>query len=187
MGRNPQFTKEDLFHATKTLILEVGYEGFTISKLADDLSVSRAAVYKHYTNKNELLMDFMIQKMKESTEHIKQIDRTNNASEQLLDLLERIYDFSDLHQILGLQQMIPNESDQIIQKKQHLSSMHKDLYSPLVDVIITGKKQNFITQRFSNEFILSMIFQMIDVPKSPNLSTEQFIQQVYDFLLNGIK
>ena len=46
MGRDRKFSTLDLFLESKKLVLAVGYEGFTIARLAESLEVSRAAIYK---------------------------------------------------------------------------------------------------------------------------------------------
>ncbi|EKU43691.1 TetR family transcriptional regulator [Lysinibacillus fusiformis ZB2] len=47
MGRDKKFSEQDLWHHTHQLLLSVGYQGFTMSLLAQSIGVSRAAIYKH--------------------------------------------------------------------------------------------------------------------------------------------
>lgn len=57
MARERKFTRDDLYETTKYMLLENGYEGFTFSKLAEKLNVSRGAIYKYFNNKDELITD----------------------------------------------------------------------------------------------------------------------------------
>ncbi len=90
MGRNRIFSKMDLYIATKEQILQVGYDGFTISHLAGVLGVSRAAIYKQYVNKDELLIDFMLFEMQQSIEDLQKVRQDGTFEQQLEDLLNRM-------------------------------------------------------------------------------------------------
>lgn len=74
MARERKFSKDDLFRNVKHILLQHGYEGFTISLLADMLEVSRGALYKYYVNKNELITQFMIYEMEQFIGELKQIN-----------------------------------------------------------------------------------------------------------------
>ena len=72
MARERKFSTDDLFQASKQLLLQHGYEGFTFSLLADQFDVCRA-LYKYYENKEELITDFMIYEMGKFLFELKEI------------------------------------------------------------------------------------------------------------------
>ncbi|RIJ63094.1 TetR/AcrR family transcriptional regulator [Rummeliibacillus sp. POC4] len=186
MGRDRKFSTIDLFIATKKQILQVGYDGFTISHLAETLEVSRAAIYKQYINKDELLIDFMLYEMDKSVGDLKQVRREGTFEQQLEDLLNRMAHFNELHQILGMVSLIQDVSEEIIRKKAKLSSMHKDLYEPLLRIVTNGKREKNIDPSIPDSLVLGFIFQTIDIPKQPNLSTEEQLQYIKQLILHGV-
>lgn len=186
MGRDRKFSTIDLFIATKKQILQVGYDGFTISHLAETLEVSRAAIYKQYINKDELLIDFMLYEMEKSVGDLKQVRKEGSFEQQLEDLLNRMAHFNELHQILGMVSLIQDVSEGILQKKGKLSSMHKDLYEPLLRIVTNGKREKNIDPSIPDSLVLGFIFQTIDIPKQPNLSTEAQLQYIKRLILHGV-
>lgn len=186
MGRDKKFSTQDLWQATHELIVETGYQGFSMSLLATKLHVSRAAIYKHYPNKEELLIEFMVEKMRYSVTLLSEIDFTQRFEEQLRDLLERMFQLKDLHQILGMASTIEDVSPIITEKKQILSTMHHKLYAPLNQLIDEGKKQGFIAPSRNNFLLLGFIFQTIDIPNHAGLPLDTFIAEIQDLILHGI-
>ncbi len=90
MGRDRKFSKTDLFISTREQILQNGYDGSTISHLAQAIGVSRAAIYKLYLNKDELLIDFMLYEMESSIEELQKVRLDGTFEQQLEDLLNRM-------------------------------------------------------------------------------------------------
>ncbi len=186
MGRDRKFSKTDLFIATKKQILQVGYDGFRISHLAEALEVSRAAIYKQYVNKDELLIDFMLFEMEKSITDLQKVRQDGTFEQQLEDLLLRMSHFNEVHQLLGMTSLIQNISEEIIRKKEQLASMHKDLYAPLIRIVTNGKKENYIASHLPDFLIMAFIFQTIDIPSQQNLSKAEQLQYIKQLILHGV-
>ncbi|WP_102693268.1 TetR/AcrR family transcriptional regulator [Rummeliibacillus pycnus] len=186
MGRDRKFSKIDLFVATKEQILLVGYDGFTISHLAGTLEVSRAAIYKQYTNKDELLIDFMLYEMEQCISDLQKVRQDGTFEQQLEDLLNRMSNFNEVHQILGMASLIQNVSEEVIQKKKQLSSMHGDLYAPLLRIVAKGKTEDYIASDMPEALVLAFIFQTIDIPRQQNLTNDELLQYIKRLILHGV-
>lgn len=186
MGRAKKFTDEQLWEATKGLLLEVGYDAFTISLLAEKMAVSRAVIYKYYPNKEELILQFMLIKMEESVALLSAIDCTQSFLDMFRDMLKRIFYMKDLHEILGLAYKISNVNELIVEKKAKLSAMHHEMYKPLRCLIAKGKEENLIGQEKDDFLVLGFIFSAINIPNHSNLPEEQFLHELENLLLNGI-
>ncbi|MFB6802390.1 TetR/AcrR family transcriptional regulator [Peribacillus butanolivorans] len=146
----------DLFLGTKKLIIQTGYEGFTIGQLATQLDVTRSAIYKYYQNKDELLLDFMVEEMKNTLASFSSLSEFLPFLEKINLLLQKIFTHKDLHLILGIQDVIPTKGDpQLEAKKNHLSLMHRELYKPLIHVVQQGKIEGFIEMDMPNELLLN--------------------------------
>lgn len=187
MGRDRKFNSVDLFLCTKKLILQIGYEGFTIGQLAKMLDVSRAAIYKYYQNKDELLMDFMLEEMNNVLISFKSIPEEQTFLEKIDLLLQKIFMYKDLHLILGMQEIIPTKNAPDLEiKKQKLSHMHKELYMPLVQIIQQGKKEGFIDMEIPNELLIGFIFQSISIPNHSGLEDGKLMDYTKNLILKGI-
>ncbi len=186
MGREKKFSEQQLWQVTHDLILEKGYQGFTMSIVASRLDVSRAAIYKQYPNKEELIGAFMIHEMKRSVDLLQGVDRTQSFEHQLRDLLTRMFSIKDLHHILGLASTIEDVSDVVTKQKEQLSSMHHGLYEPLLSLIQLGKAEKLIDESQNDFILLGFIFQSIDIPNYAKMSDEDFLNSVQNLLLNGL-
>lgn len=188
MGRDRKFSTLDLFLATKQLVLAVGYDGFTIARLAESIGVSRAAIYKYYTNKEELIMDFMLHEMDKTITDFLLISPTAPYMEQLDALLRSIFRSKDLHLLLGMAEMIPSDNQPSIQKKKDkLSAMHRDMYGPLMRIVQQGKAEGLVDINIPNELVLGFIFQSINIPNHSQLDEVQFYQYTKLLILNGVR
>ena len=188
MGRDRKFSTLDLFIETKKLVLVVGYEGFTIARLAEALDVSRAAIYKYYTNKDELLMDFMLHEMEKAVKDLISIPQELPYLEQLDALLRSIFRYKDLHLLLGLTEMIPTAKKPVLQeKKEQLLAMHHNMYDPLMRMVEKGKEENYVDPAIPNDLVLAFIFQSINIPNYSQLEESQFYHFTKLLILNGVR
>jgi AcrR family transcriptional regulator len=187
MGRDRRFDEADIFLYTKRLIIKTGYEGFTIGQLAAQLNVSRAAIYKYYQNKDELLLDFMLGEMKKTVESFSSIPKELPFLEKIELLLKKIMEYKDLHLILGMQEVISTKDAPLLEgKKQQLSGMHLELYMPLIHLVQQGKIEGYIEMDMPNELILGFIFQSISIPNHSGLNAETVFVFTKKLILNGI-
>lgn len=187
MGRDRKFNTVDLFLCTKKMIIQTGYEGFTIGQLAKQLNVTRAAIYKYYQNKDELLLDFMVEEMKNALASFSSLSKSLPFLEKINLLLQQIFTYKDLHMILGIQDVIPTKGNpQLEAKKEQLSHMHHELYKPLIHVVQQGKLEGYIAMDMPNELLLGFIFQSISIPNHSGMNAEQLLLFTKKLILNGI-
>src|SRR3954467_12938294 len=106
MARERKFNTVELFHEAKLLLLQHGYDGFTFSLLADRMDVSRAALYKYYENKEELIIDFMIYEMEEFLHDLKKIEELKGFEHQFDFLMELIFKKTEVHHLIEAAQQV---------------------------------------------------------------------------------
>jgi len=187
MARERKFTRESLFEATKELLLELGFEGFTFSQLAERLNVSRSALYKYYQNKDELVMDYMLYHMHQFMEDLKDIETYNGFTAQFNHLIRLMYRHSRIHQILKTSQYIPaNANTKMKESKERLDRMHDDMYTQLQGFIERGRKEKILKPDIPADLILVFIFQLVEIPNRSNISREEWIEQVTRILSHGM-
>lgn len=186
MGREKKFSRIELWDATRELILEVGYIGCTFSLLAEHLDISRAAIYKQFHTREDLIIEYMVYEMEYSIDLLQSIDATGDFETQLDDLLRKMYSMKDVHRALGFATAIPSTTENVKEQKQKLSRMHRDLYAPLVRIIDKGKEEGKIAPNRSSTILLGFIFQTIDVPNFERLTSEGLVQEMKSFILYGL-
>lgn len=187
MARERKFSTDDIFNETKKLLLEHGYEGYNIGQLAEKLNVSRAAIYKYYTNKDELIVDFMLHDMNEMMVAFNSIDQYTTFEEQLNSVLNTIFDSKDLHQILAFAHLINAKDNEIIANKlEKLNKLHLEMYKPLMGLIAKGKKEELIHQDLSDSVMISFIFQSIQIPNHTNEPNDKLLQSIRKLIVNGL-
>lgn len=187
MTRERKFSTQEIFKATNLLLLRYGYEGFTFSLLAESLDVSRAAIYKYYTNKEELIIDYMVYEMTKMLIDLQKIDQSTTFIAQLNELITLIFMYKDIHQILGMVHQFKESSSTIImEKKEQLGKLHLDMYRYLEGLMIQGKKDKFLRETLSNDVILGCIFQSIAIPNHRGIPEQEWIQSIKDVVCYGI-
>ncbi|WP_455661055.1 TetR/AcrR family transcriptional regulator [Pradoshia sp.] len=187
MARVRKFSSSEIFSETKKLLLSNGYNGFTIRLLADALDVSRAAIYKYYTNKDELIMDFMIHEMSILIGDLKEIDQTARFEVQMDNLLACIFKMKNLHEILGIASIISDSGNgQVARKKERLEELHKSMYRPMERMIALGKDEGVLSDHLPDALILGFIFQSIAIPNHMNLPEKDFRKLIIEMICTGI-
>jgi len=187
LARERKFTAEEIFHETERLLLEVGYEGYNISLLAEALNVSRAAIYKYYTNKEELVVDFMLQHILRMIEAFGKVDNTQPFQDQLEEVLDIVLASKDLHRILSIAHVVDTRgNEEIAGKLVRLSELHREMYIPLYAMVNKGKSEGILNEDIPNELMIAFIFQSIDLPNHMQIPEETFIQSVKQLVRTGI-
>ncbi|WP_066148308.1 TetR/AcrR family transcriptional regulator [Haladaptatus sp. R4] len=69
--------KEEIMRATYRVFRTEGYAGLSISKIADEVGVSKSALYNHYSGKDELLVAFLEYVMDKYSDEIQHSDTEN--------------------------------------------------------------------------------------------------------------
>ncbi|SFB13936.1 transcriptional regulator, TetR family [Lentibacillus halodurans] len=187
MARDRKFTKDSLFQATKDILLNHGYEGFTFSILAERLNVSRGALYKYYANKDELVMDYMLYHMHQFMEDLRGIQEYNDFTAQFNFVIHLMYKHSKIHQILKASQHIPAKTNlKTKTSKERLDHMHHDMYTQLQELIEQGRKEKILKPDIPDELILVLIFQLVEIPNLSGVTREEWVEKVTEILSHGM-
>lgn len=187
LARERKFSTTEIFRETERLLLTVGYDGYTISLLAEALNVSRAAIYKYYTNKEELVVDFMLEQMGKMIRQFALIDSTQSFAVQLDEVLDIILESKDIHRIFSMAHVINTKGkEDIANKMDRLNELHKEMYTPLQVMVNKGKEEGLLKESIPNALILAFIFQSIDLPNHMNIPEEQFLQSIKTLVCSGI-
>ncbi|KAA9016955.1 TetR/AcrR family transcriptional regulator [Niallia endozanthoxylica] len=187
MARERKFSKEELFHETKELLLLHGYEGFSFSVLADHLHVSRGTIYKYYDNKEELVTSLMIHEMNQFLSDLKEIEQYPGFDAQFDFLLEVILKKREIHRFIGINAQIPIGTNESVKKnKEVLDKLHLDMYGYLQNFIQLGKKESKLKPHLANGLMLGFIFQSVAIPNHFGIPHAEWIQSIKEIISHGM-
>lgn len=187
MARESKFTKNELYKATNRLLLQYGYTGFHFGLLAEQLNITRAALYKYFDNKDELITEYMAFEMERFLQDLEKIKEYSSFVEQLDHLLEVIFKYSKIHQILSIIFQIPkSEHEKVNETLQKLKHQHDTMYTYLNDFVELGKKEAILKPIFPNHVILGFIFQTVNIPNVSQLPEHDWKNLIKEFLSYGM-
>ncbi|MGG1675596.1 TetR/AcrR family transcriptional regulator [Neobacillus sp. NRS-1170] len=187
MARERKFSKDDLFQATEKLLLKHGYEGFTFSLLADDLDVSRGALYKYYENKEELITDFMLHEMEHFLTKLKEIELLDGFEAQFDFLLNLIFSYSDIQKMIKIGQQIPvMVNKKVKENKDLLDKLHLEMYQCLQNFLKLGKEEKKLNPSIPEALILGYIFQSVAIPNRFNIPHSVWVCSIKEMICHGM-
>ncbi|MCM3570694.1 TetR/AcrR family transcriptional regulator [Neobacillus mesonae] len=179
MARERKFTTDELFEATKQLLLHQGYEGFTFGLLADNLKVSRGAIYKYYENKEELITNFIFYEMDQFLLKLKKINQHQGFEAQFHFLLNLIFSYSDIQKLIKIGQQLPGYQDKF-------KTLHSDMYQYLQGFIELGKKEGKLKRHLPNNLILGYIFQSVAIPNHSGIPHSEWASSIKEIICHGM-
>ncbi|MGJ7922320.1 TetR/AcrR family transcriptional regulator [Neobacillus sp. LXY-4] len=187
MARERKFSTEELFQATKPILLEHGYEGFTFSLLAGRMNVSRGALYKYYENKDELIIDFMIYEMEQYLLELKKIVNHASFESQFDFLFDVMFKRTEVPHLIGVAQQIPvNSNSTVRERKERLDQLHLDMYKYLQDFIDIGRKEGKLKTHIPDGLMLGIIFQSIAIPNHFGVPQSEWVRSIKEILSRGM-
>ncbi|MFJ7825683.1 TetR/AcrR family transcriptional regulator [Psychrobacillus sp. NPDC096623] len=187
MARERKFTDDELFKATKLLLIGAGYDSFTFSKLASMMEVSRGSIYKYYENKDELISAFLVYEMNRFLQDFNKLDKSGDFKTQLFLIIDFIFSHSEIHQILEIINQIPKKSNNPhLSNQTRLKTYYVEMYKQFQILIEQGKKEKVIKNHLSNAIILGMIFQTIAIPNHFGIPQDQWIGSIKEILSEGM-
>ncbi|MER2173874.1 MAG: TetR/AcrR family transcriptional regulator [Carnobacterium sp.] len=188
MAREKKFSTDDIYLQTHNLLIKEGYEKFSFSLLAKSLNVSRAAIYKYYTNKDELISDYLVGQMTQMMEEFNQINWSLDYSDHFDQLFELIFKYRETHLIsnaLPHDKMVISIEKQK-QKKTISGEVHGHFFNYIQQFIQTGKTNGHIKKEIPDSLIVGIIFHSINIPDRSNLSSQERAHFIKMIIKNGV-
>lgn len=187
MARERKFSNEELFQLVKKILLQHGYEGFHFGLLAEQLDISRGALYKYYENKDELITDFMLYEMKSFIGDLAQIENQGDFEAQFNFLMDLIFDKSEVHQLITVvQQMGSSSNEKAKENKEQLEKLPLEMYRYLQNFISFGKKEGKLKEHIPDSVMLGFIFQSIAIPNHFGISRSVWVNSIKEIISKGM-
>ncbi|WP_462412117.1 TetR/AcrR family transcriptional regulator [Neobacillus sp. Marseille-QA0830] len=187
MARERKFTTGDLFQAAEQILLQHGYEGFTFSLLAEQLEVSRGAIYKYFDNREELITDYMIYEMEKFLADLKQMDAAGDFDGQFTFLLNLMFKNTAVPQMIEIGRKIPEGGNQKVKQNiETLGQLHFEMYNYCQRLVTKGKLEHKIKASIEDSIIIGMIFQSIMIPNRFRIPHSEWVASIKEMLCHGM-
>jgi TetR/AcrR family transcriptional regulator, repressor of fatR-cypB operon len=187
MARERKFSNEELFRLVKKMLLQHGYEGFHFGLLAEQLDISRGALYKYYENKDELITDFMLFEMQLFIGDLAQIENQGDFEAQFDFLMKLIFDKAEVHQLISVvQQMGSSSNDKAKVSKERLEKLPVEMYHYLQSFISLGKKEGKLKEHIPDSVMLGLIFQSIAIPNHFGIPKSVWVESIKEIISKGM-
>jgi AcrR family transcriptional regulator len=186
MARERKFSKQELYETTKSTLLNHGYDGFTIGKIAALLNVSRGTIYKYFDNKEELITEYMLYEMENFLIELEEINEYQGFRAQFNFLLNIILQDNETHQVRGMVFQIPAISENVKANLEQLKKLHQDMYRHLQDFVDLGKREEILKHTIPDSLVLAFIFQTVDIPNHFNVPEEKWKVSIKEIISHGM-
>jgi len=187
MARERKFTTEDLYRTTEELLLTYNYEGFQFSLVAEQLEVSRGAIYKYYENKEELITEYMLFKMEQILEELKEINTIEGFKPQFDFLLQLIFKNPELYHLIEIGKRVPvHINDKVKANKEKLQKYHIQMYQHVESLIESGKREQILNPNIPEPVVLGYIFQSVAIPNHFGIPRDVWVQSIKEIICHGI-
>jgi TetR/AcrR family transcriptional regulator, repressor of fatR-cypB operon len=186
MARERKFNTVDLFHEAKRLLLEHGYDGFTFSLLADRMEVSRAALYKYYENKEELITDFMIYEMEQYLHELKEIEKLSGFEKQFDFLMDFIFTKTEIHHLIKAALHVIAKLEQSNINKEKLIKLPLEMYRYLNSFILNGKEEGKLKSHIPDSLFIGFILQSVAIPNHFGIPHQEWLKSIKEIIRQGM-
>ena len=150
--------QEQIILTAIALIAREGYKNLTIKKLASELNLSEAALYRHFVNKEDLLLSIMHYFEDISRNVLQELQKTKlNSLEKVHFFIMNRYELftsnPDLAQVMFSDELF--YYDPVFFKQyQKISSNHREV---LLNFIEEAQKEGFIQSGINSEQIFTIL------------------------------
>lgn len=186
MARKRAFTEDELLDVAEKLIIEYGYNGFHLKRLAEHLvSGARSTIYQYFSNREEVAAACMKRAMDRTVNRASAVDEKESlpALRQLL----RIYmDEADLHAILGdVRKIDVSQSKKAAELVGEVMEMHHAMSLQLERLFKQAQQEGKVREDVPFAILASLFFQLINTPNVLQLPSEEWADYLFQVWYKG--
>ncbi|QKJ29174.1 TetR/AcrR family transcriptional regulator [Mucilaginibacter mali] len=153
--------KERILAGSLELFYRAGIKSVTMDDIAKHLAVSKKTIYQFFTDKNELVIALVKQKMEEDEQQMKtSMAAASNVIEQLIDMMqcsEEIFSRANPILMYDMQKYHPGAWDEFQKFKNGV------IISTLEQLLREGKEQGYIRPEIDERAIARMRVNQVEM------------------------
>ncbi|MFZ0370403.1 MAG: TetR/AcrR family transcriptional regulator [Halobacillus sp.] len=187
MGRKKALTKQDVLDVTGEVLQAEGLHGVHFKKIADLLEVGRSTLYEYFKNKDELLLAYMKNMMKEMNDKVDRIPSDDPPNHKLFQLLQIILEHAQIYQIdKMIQDLQSSDKNAAIYYKNELDVDLMKTYDLMMNWISDAKETGIWNENTDSGLIGDLIFHSILFPNRKRLGVDELASQLFGMIEHGI-
>ena len=154
-------TKERIIEVARSLFSEHTYLGVSMSDIAKKLNITKAALYYHFTGKEEIYKRVLDGTFKELKLCIKKASNEKTSDKKLYSLIKGYLDFGlkEKNLVKAIMLKLSPGSSDIIKNIIKLREELVDLFRSLIKEVLSDKKQS---REFDSNLVASLLTGMMD-------------------------
>ncbi|HCN59263.1 MAG TPA: TetR/AcrR family transcriptional regulator [Exiguobacterium sp.] len=184
MGRKHSFTETELFTLTKELVLQHGYDGFTLKLLSSHLPGARSTIYQYFPNKEELVSACMARVISDVLTKTREIDETVPET-AIKELLNVYLDESHLHQLIGDASKILVKSETVAAHLKFIDEAHLLLKDQLTRIFEQAQEEGVLRRDIPLPVLAGTFFNLINTPNMLHYPAEQWSDLLFTMWMGG--
>lgn len=177
-------TKRHILKTTGKLFSQRGYFGVSMQDIANELGITKAALYYHFASKDELAEQLLRDSVKELEQELQKAITTSILPTNILfNIIKTFLDFKIKHPEISLLTTLGSGSDEQIP----ILALVSDLRVELIRFVRELVENADFTQTLTYQTIVTLVTSIISVTLSPFYHTgkqnsEQSAQDLSDVL-----
>jgi AcrR family transcriptional regulator len=133
-GTEPPSTRERILDAALDLFVAKGFDTTSLREIAEQLGVTKAALYYHFASKEDILMALHLRLHDFGLEALSQLGDLEPTPARWADLLDKIVDQMLAHRKIFLLHQRNQAAFEALHKEEH-DAQHEDLQANLARVL----------------------------------------------------
>src|SRR6056297_181189 len=144
-------TKNKIFNTGVKLIEKYGFDNITMEKISKESSVSIGAIYHYYNSKNEILFD-NYKKADDYFEKIVQKDlEGKNSKDGIVSFFSHYGNYINSRGLAFNKELYVTKNKNFVKEDRYMQKL-------LLDLIISGQKNNEIISNYTPKYISEYLF-----------------------------
>lgn len=188
MTKKEADTKQQILRTTGQLFSQRGYFGVSMQDIANELGITKAALYYHYKSKDDLAEILLTNAVAELKKELKTaVEKSILPSDVIFNIIKTFLDFKIRHPEISLLATLGSGSDE----KIPILAIITDLRQELIKFVRTLVRGLDITRKITYKTLFTIVASIIGITLSPfyrshGEDTKQMAQNLSDLLIKKI-
>lgn len=150
------------------------------------LEIGRSTLYEYYASKDELIVDYMHELMKNYTTELSTITAHENAKNQLIQLIELMIKYAHIHNILKMIPLLQSKSQAVVAMKEQFVDDHLNIIQKIKSIIHHGKQRKIVREEIPTDVLVNLLFNTINKPTSLEMDNATWANWIWEILYVGM-
>ncbi|ERN52605.1 TetR/AcrR family transcriptional regulator [Alkalihalophilus marmarensis] len=195
MARKKIIDLQELMKVTEELLLEIGYDRLNFRLISGRLGVGRSTIYEYFSNKEDLVCEYMLRVMNLITQRMEQISSELTAEEQLKKVIAILMDYAQIHLILELTGELQTAFQDDDERLLKIMREKETLLDGINKYVLIAEQACDLREDIPSSVKTSYIFQLITLQrthlhisdKKEDIDLSEWVSLMFSLFMQGLK